>query len=883
MPRCVRLACLLLALLPRAGYPADQQYTIRSVAGSDVVGDQGPATLAQLAGAEGVAVDAVGNVYISDNIDHRVRKVSPAGVITTVAGNGHAGFKGDGGPAAEALLRNPYGLAVDAAGSLYIADLGNGRVRRITPDGKIRTIFGDPPAVKIEPRNIALDREGAIYISDFGDHRVYRVTADGRVSLVTGTGMAGAEESGGLAWGAQVNAPAGLVVDAAGALYIADSANNRVRKVEGGRAITLMAGLAGPTGVAVDRAGNLYVADSGNRRVQKRTPGGVVSTLAAAGDLRAPWAAGLENARDVAVDAAGNVYVAGYRRVQRVSANGVVAAFAGTGAFGFLGDGGPALEAHLFFPAGLALDGAGNLYIADRDNQRVRKVTPAGGITTVAGSGILGALGDNGPAMLAQLNNPAGVAVDSSGEPWIVELHGARVRKVRRDGVIVTVAGTGQKGFLGDGGPAVAAQFLQPSAIAMDGAGTVWIADSLNHRLRKITPDGLIRTAAGNGVRGYGGDGGPAGEAQLDTPVAVAADRAGNVYIADYGNHAVRRLSPAGTIATIAGTGLPAFGGDDGPAAAAGLNHPAGVAVDGAGSVFISDSGNHRMRLVTPDGVIRTVAGDGTPGFAGDGGPALAAQLNNPAGLAADPEGNVYVADFWNHRVRKLSPAPAAASEPPPVKLAELSVVHGASMLAGPIAPGQIVTIFAARGLAESKVLFDGAPAPVFFARDDQINLQAPYRIGARKVTDVEVLDSSGVRGRATVPVAVAAPGLFTLAGGRGQVVAVDEAGGLISAANPALRGSVVVLYATGEGRVSPPAEEGRPAQPPLPRPVLPVGVSVGDYAAEVLFAGAAPGFAGLMQVNVRLPGGFLAAGSHPITLSVGGFVSQPGVMIALR
>ncbi len=839
---------------------AGPEYLISSVAGSDTSGDGGPAILAQLAGAEGVAADRAGNVYIADAIDHRVRRVTPSGVILTVAGNGHPGFQGDGGPAVNALLNSPYGLAVDLSGNLYIADLGNGRVRRVSPDGVIRTIAGggqgragsgggDALASKLSPRNVAVAPDGSLYISDFSDHRIYKVAAEGRISLAAG---------------ASLNAPAGLAPDAAGALYVADSGNNRVCKIDRGLVVTVAGGgnatspLSAPTGLAFDAAGNLYIADSGNRRVVKRTPAGAVTVIAGFSD---------DAPRDIAFDRAGFLYVAARKRVLRVSPLGQVAPFAGNGSFGFLGDGGPALETRLFFPSAVTVDPAGSLYVADQRNYRVRKVGSDGRISTVAGNGVEGSFGDRGPATLAQLTMPSGVALDSMGRLWIADEGAHRVRLVAPGGAIETVAGTGVGGFGGDGGPAWNAQLSAPAGIAIDRAGNAYIVDTLNHRVRRIAPDGRISTVAGRGVRGYGGDGGPAVEAQMDTPRAVAADGDGNLYVAEYANHCVRRVTPAGRIETVAGSGRSGFAGDGGPAPAADLNHPLGVAVDPAGNLYIADAGNHRIRLVTPDGIIRTIAGTGAPGFSGDDGAATSAQLYFPSGVAIGPDGEIYIADFWNHRVRKLTPIAAAPVQADPV--IPLSVVHGASLLPGPVAPGQIAIISGA-GFAASaedlQVLFDGAPASILSARDGQIDVQIPARIAAQTSTEIEVRVRGAVRGRVAVPVAAAAPGLFTVSQGKGHALAVNEDGTLASEANPAPRGSVVVLYATGEGVLN-----------------LPIAVNLAGYPAELLYAGAAPGFAGLMQLNVRLPSAYAPSGVLPLTLIVGAAASQPGVTLAVK
>lgn len=317
-----------------------------------------------------------------------------------------------------------------------------------------------------------------------------------------------------------------------------------------------------------------------------------------------------------------------------------------------LGDGGPATRARLSHPEQLAVDASGNVYIADTRNARVRKVSPEGTITTIAGSGKMGPLGDGGPARAAGLY-PSGVAVDGKGNVYITDNAHERVRKVTPDGTITTIAGTGRVGPVkGDGGPATSATLWNPHALAIDGQGNLFIAGTSNQRVRKVGPDGTITTIAGTGRQGFSGDRGPATSARLHDPYGVAVDGHGNVYIADRDNHRVRRVSPGGRITTIAGTGSAGYSGDGGPASAARLHDPRGVAVDAHGNLYIADSQNFRIRMVS-GGTITTVAGTGTSGSSGDGGPPSSAQLVYPTGVAVDGKGNLYIGDAWC--LRKVS------------------------------------------------------------------------------------------------------------------------------------------------------------------------------------------------------------------------------------
>ncbi len=348
---------------------------------------------------------------------------------------------------------------------------------------------------------------------------------------------------------------------------------------------------------------------------------------------------------------------------------GIITTVAGTGAQGYGGDGGPAVGAPLNFPTGVAADTAGNLFIADAGNNRVRRVDAATGvITTVAGTGESDHNGDGIPATAANLGNPIGVAVDAAGNLFIADYGNNRVRRVdTATGFITTVAGTGIGGYGGDGGPAAGASLLSPAAVAVDAVGNLFIADQGNYRVRRVDAvTGVITTVAGSDVQGYGGDGGPATDAALITPTGVAVDAAGNLFIADSYNSRVRRVDAVtGVITTVAGTSGAGFGGDGGPAAAAPLAYPAAVAVDAAGNLFITDSGNGRVRRVDAvTGLISSVAGDGTFAYGGDGGPAAGASLNLPTGAAVDAGGNLFIADYGNNRVRKVAAQEAHEGDP---------------------------------------------------------------------------------------------------------------------------------------------------------------------------------------------------------------------------
>jgi sugar lactone lactonase YvrE len=334
--------------------------------------------------------------------------------------------------------------------------------------------------------------------------------------------------------------------------------------------------------------------------------------------------------------------------------------------YGFSGDGGPASSAQLYHPRAVAFDGQGNTYIADTLNQRIRRIDAGGTITSVAGNGTEGFGGDGGPATGAAMSQPHGVAVDAAGDLYIADSANHRIRRVDRQGVVTTVAGNGTPGATGDDGPAAAALVKDPKTIATDASGKhLFIADAGNNRIRRIDLEsGVISTVAGVTKAGASGDGGPAVRAQLNSPrgLTVAAD--GALYIADTDNHRIRKVNADGTITTLAGTGTAGFSGDGGPANQAQLNDPRAVAVDGSGNIFVGEELGQRIRRIDASGTITTIAGNGTAGFAGDGGPAHAAQLDHIRALGLDSDGDLWIADTFNNRVRVIA-SPAGAGTAP--------------------------------------------------------------------------------------------------------------------------------------------------------------------------------------------------------------------------
>jgi len=879
-------------------------YHVETVAGSSLMGDGGSALAAQFSNIQGIVIDRLGNLYLSDTDNHRVRKVS-GGIVTTIAGTGVAGFSGDGKSAVSAQLNFPYGLALDSAGNVYVADYGNERVRKIAPDGTITTIAGTGQKASspdgagpldtslLSPRNVAVDAAGNLYIAEFEGHRVRKLTPDGKIATVAGTGEAGWNGDGRPATSAQLHYPAGMAFDRAGGLYIADSRNYVVRKIFADGMIGTVLGappgtinqtlLGTPVALAVDAAGTLYIADKFGLQILKVTTAGVISMVARGASLSA--------LNDLAADGSGNLWIACGVFGQRVDAAGTIQTVAGDGYLHAVGDGGPATAANLYQPSAVTLDGAGNLFIADTGTARVRQVAPNGTIATLAGTGVAGLGVVGGAAATAALSGPAGVTMDASGDVVIADANNNRIVAVNAAHRLLAVAGTGSPGESPAGVPPLLAALAAPRAVCMDRGGNLYVADTFNHRVLKLPPGGVLQTAAGNGSQGYAGDGGAARLAQLNSPGACATDSAGTLYIADTGNHAIRKVAE-GMMSTVAGTGVFGVLGDDGAATKALLASPRGVAVDDMGDIFIGDTGNSRIRMVTPDGLIHVIGGTGFAGFAGDGGPAYAAQLNGPQGLFLDGAGDLYFADTGNNRIRRLVPdAPAPAPVVTPVTA--VTVVNALSLLAGPVAPGEIVSIFGtgmgpdsgvtggldASGilpgiLAGVEVQFSGADAPIFYAQSGQINAQVPYSVAGSDASTVAVIYQGKAVGTAAVGVAPSAPALLTMA--------TNQDGTVNAQAAPAARGTWMTFFATGEGLTDSGNMAGIPALAPYPHPLLSIALTIAGVGAEILFAGSAPGMIGVMQVNARVPSGFVAPGQAAAVLTVG-TATAPAVPIWLK
>jgi uncharacterized protein (TIGR03437 family) len=901
--------------------------TINTVAGNGnpkAAGDNGPAISAQI-NPVAVAVDAQGNYYIADGYNFRIRKVKANGIITTIAGTGYAGYSGDGGVATSAEIDFVPDLAVDNVGDVYLADYYNLAVREIAPTGIITTIAGGVDYGSIDggvpatlavmlPQGVALDGSSNLYIADDDSNNtvIWQVNlATGLIYNFAGSGAVGFQGDGRQATAAELNSPGGLAISA-GQLYFADTGNARVREIKNG-IITTVAGTGSgdggaatlaflnyPEGLAINSAGDILVADTGNDEA----------------------------------------------RLFRVGAD--------INPFGQV----------LGAPNGVAVDQTGSFYVTDEEpnfpseNPHVLKLEPDGTTSIIAGSGPDGFGGDNGPAGDASISLPQGLAVDASGNIYLADFGNNRVRMINTQGIITTIAGNGKPFFSGEGGLATAAG-INPVDVAVDAVGDLFVVDQGNNRIREITPNNIISTVVGTGVAGYTGDGGPATTATLDVPTGIALDQAGNLYIADAGNSVVRRVTSTGLITTIAGTGtLTPSSGDGGPAVGAALN-PWRVAVDQAGNVYVTDSFNDRVRMLTPQMVrpagMTIVSGDGQTAMVGTA-------LDAPLVLqVTDATGAGIPGELVNFAVSPvgaatLNPSPALTlndgtvsltvtlgSTPGPITITatsyavsnlNFSVTATASTapaistggiasagLSDPpvqvLSPNAIVSIFGKNfapsgtatpaglvhgqlptNLAGVCVEFATVRAPIFAVYPSQINVQVPA-VAPGNIPVQVITDCATPQAVASPPVSVAsqatAPEFFyftTKASGADPIAAVNAVtGGYIGAAGliggatftPAKPGDYLTLFATGFGATNPSFAPG--VLPSGTAAVTaPVSITFGDVTlskSEILYVGVSQ-FAGLYQVNIQVPAG-VADGNQPLVITVGGVASPAKAFLTVQ
>jgi len=579
----------------------------------------------------------------------------------------------DGNSITLSVATNPSWLSLTAKPGGTISDVTSYWLDGLPTSGAtaIATYIGSPV-------DIVFDSNGNQYVSGHTTDVIYKIDTNGIISVFAGTGVAGYSGDGGAATDAQINSPAGMEFDSNGNLYFADASNHRIRKIDTSGNISTIAGtgtegfsgdggaatsatLDSPYRVTFDSNGHLYISDLGNNVIRKVDTNGNISTFAGngtegyTGDGGAATSAKLNQPSGVAFDSNGNLYISSHNNdvIRKVDTNGNISTFAGNGTEGYSGDGGAATSATLSNPWGVTVDASGNVYIADSENHRIRKVDTNGNISTFAGTGTEGFSGDGGAATSATLNSSEMIRIHNN-NAYIADYGNNRVRKIDNNGIITTIAGTDK--FNDDGIAASEARIELPRNMWMDNNDNLYVADQNANLVRKIDANGIITTVAGTGVGGFSGDGGAATSAQINAPRGVTGDNAGNLYISDRVNHRVRKVDANGIITTVAGTGTAGYSGDGGAGTSAKVNAPYGLTMYG-GDLYFTEGDNNVIRKldVDGDGTISTVAGTGGDnGFSGDDGAATSAQLYTPTGVAFDSQGNMYIADLYNYRIRKV-------------------------------------------------------------------------------------------------------------------------------------------------------------------------------------------------------------------------------------
>ena len=902
--------------------------TMRTIAGNGNVGfsgDGGPAVNARIDDPTHIAGDGNGTIWFIDYTNGRIRRITPDGKIDTICGTGNFGFSGDGGPATQAqfnLISADFGaLAYDPGGFLYLADQDNLRIRRIdVRTGIIDTFIGPDRNFGSELRDLralTVDSAGDLYF--FGEGQIFRVTRDGQLREKLGFPGGPRAVAGTPFAQASLGLTIGITIDSRGNVVYTDATVGQIFRLNRDTGLLdhiagISPGTLGEDGpplaatltvedVALLPSGEIIFSGDG-QRVHKIGRDGRLSVVAGSGSgsgpredvpaTAAPW-----GGPSLEVDVAGNIFMASPGGlVVQIDTQGIVRRIAGLGigssSCPYSGDGGPARQAGLCQPWDAVLDRDGNLIIADTNNNRIRKLDRQTQIiTTIAGSGPVNGYenyflkgtfcGDGGPALQACLNTPFGVAMNADGELLISDQGNGRIRKVDRNGIITTLANL----------------FRRSSYLTTDAAGNVYAA--IAPRVLRITPSGAIQKLAGSDVdqAGFGGDGGPATQALVSTTCCggvsgIAIDVEGNILFTDGGNLRIRAIRlgavlgpPKARVNPVSGTPQTA------PIGTRFADPLAVVILDEAGR----PAGNVRIDFATPAQSASCVFPNQQAriGVLTDrnGRAETTCTANTTLGafsVSATPLGLVASASF------------ALTNTAP--RLVFNSVVNAASFQTGPVAPGEIVTIFgagvgpaqliqAAPGaggrfgteLAGVRVRFNGTEAPVLFARFDQVAVVAPYALDGVTSAPV-VVEYAGVASNTiTVPVAQSSPAIFSAdSSGRGQGAILNQDSSVNSAANPADRGSIVALFCTGEGQTDPPGVDGKLASDVYPKPKLPVSVTIGGQPAEILYYGAAPTLvAGVLQINARVPATVAPGAGVPVVLAVGQVNSRLDVTVAIR
>jgi trimeric autotransporter adhesin len=884
------------------------QNVITTIEGEDpsFSGNRQPGVNVPIGYVNGVATDGAGNVYFTDPLEHLLLRVAPDGTLTVVAGNGIAGYSGDGGPATSAAIAasdNPDqyvgapfedslgGIAVDKQGNIYFGD--GHYVRRVGSDGNIATVAGGGTQSLGIVNGLALDAAGNLYFCE--TNRIRKLTPSGALTTYAGTGANGFSGDGGPASAALLSQPLGLAFDAQGNLYIADgdvvnfptrireiTLNGTIYTVAGGGSKTpadgaaaLSLNLAYASGLAVDAANNLYVFAPKNGYLLKISAGVatlVTSPLAAAFATNVPardaYVVGqrVYDNSGIALDAVGNLYAADSRdgRLCKIDTHGMLTTLAGNGAFGFGGDGGPALGAIIQGPAGMTQTPDGTLYFLDTLNTRVRAISPGGTISTVFSSANFPAL-----AIFESLN---AITSDPSGNVYVQLAH--RVVELTPQGAIeIIVNQPGGQNSSGDGGPATMASLQSGGGLARDAAGNLYLSDPAANRIREVTLDGNIHTIAGTGVSGVSPDGAAALTSPIAGPTSLLLDGQGGLYFVEEqtllpGGVVLRYITRDGHLKTIAGNLKGGFSGDGGPAtlASTGMQNRTGLALDHAGNLYVADGFNHRVRVIAPDGIINTFAGNGKSTTSGDGGLAQNAGFSIPRGLLFDARGDLFISDVADNRIREVLAAPPAITVAPSqmsfsAQAGGLQTPPQQLTVDGPVS-GLAFTISASSG-ADWLVASAGGLTPrVIDVRADPTNLtpghyqatltvSAPLATPASSTVQITLQVASGVSPMLAVNRAALSftfPSNPTTTGT--QVVRVSNAGDgslAFSATAQTATGGPWLTVTTGSGTVTPQSPES------IGVITNPAGLATGTYRGTVIISSSTTGASIVIPVNLTV------------------------------
>ena len=691
---------------------------VTDFAGSGTAGylNSATASSAQFKDVTGITADIAGNIYVSDMADNRIRKISTAGAVTTFAGSGAAAYADGTGNAAQ--FNNPWGLASDIAGNIYVGDTYNNKIRKITPGGVVTSIAGSTngsndgissSAQFLNPANVALDIAGNVYISDYGNQKIRKLGTDNYVTTFTGNGNVGSTDGSAPdpflnpVGDASFNYPSGLILDAAGNIYVADQNNNKIRKVNSNGSVTTLAGSGvigsaegvglfatfnAPVGVALDVSGTLYVADNANNKIRAIATGGYTIAPALPAGLIFDGTTGTISGTPTTSLAATNFTITAYnpagissttQTITVVSppeisyagaqtylintaissltptntgsaipavAYGQVTTLAGGTSTGTADGTGTA--AGFNNPNGITMDASGDLFVCDENNNKIRKVSPAGVVTTFAGSGTNSSLDGTGTA--ASFFTPRGITMDAAGNFYVTDKGSNKIRNITPAGIVTTLAGQANNSSGSTDGTGTTASFSFPSGIVTDGSDNLYVTDMASNKIRKITLSGVVTTVAGSGTESAVDANGTA--ATFFFPNGIVIDALKNLYVTDR-NNKVRKITSNGDVTTLAGNSSNASGYTDGTGLNASFNIPHGITRDADNNLYLADRYNNNIRKISPGGIVTTIAGSKTRVAGSTDGVGTSALLNYPSGILSDGLGKLYVTE--NTKIRTIS------------------------------------------------------------------------------------------------------------------------------------------------------------------------------------------------------------------------------------